>query len=158
MADNLISDALPLTHASLPKLQLLELRGNRLTTTASIRLVTLTELYLADNALTTLEGIASLAALKRLHVRGNRIASLAGFTHDMPALEYLNLRENPIDSLAELQWLAVLSKLRHVVLSGTPISAMGEYRLEPLVLVRSLARLDKAPFEEDEKNEAAEVR
>ena len=119
--------------------------------------MSLTELYLADNTITKLEGIAALTALKRLHLRGNRIATLDGFTHDMPALEYLNLRENPIDALAELQFLAVLTKLHHLVLAGTPISAMAEYRLEPLVLVRSLARLDKSAFEEDEKNEAAEV-
>ena len=73
--DNLIADALALQSSHVPSLRLLELRGNRLNNTISIRIATLTELYLAQNNISKLDGITSLVNLKRLHLRSNKARS-----------------------------------------------------------------------------------
>ena len=41
--------------------------------------------------------------------------------------------------------------------AGNAVTASGDYRLEPLVVIRTLDRLDKTKYEDDEKSEAAEV-
>jgi hypothetical protein len=41
--------------------------------------------------------------------------------------------------------------------AGNPIAAAQDYRLEPLIAIRTLNRLDKNVYEDDEKSEAKEV-
>jgi hypothetical protein len=63
----------------LPRLAVLDARGNRLRTTATINdLPALRELYLAENRISKVEGLAGLPALEVLHLRGNRIAAIGG--------------------------------------------------------------------------------
>lgn len=80
----------------------------------------LEELYLANNKITSLKGLADLPALKKLHVRGNLIAGFGepGDLPDLPALTYLNMRENKIDKdgpeidkCSEIEKLASLKSL-----------------------------------------------
>ena len=47
--------------------------------------------------------------------------------------------------------------LIRLTIPGNPVAASPEYRLEPLVAVRSLVRLDKQPYEEEEIADANEV-
>ena len=59
----------------------------------------LEELYVAQNAFTSLSGWESLPALKRLHCRRNKIEKVDEELPPLEALEYLNLRQNKIASL-----------------------------------------------------------
>uniref|UniRef100_A0A2D4ENT4 U2A'/phosphoprotein 32 family A C-terminal domain-containing protein n=1 Tax=Micrurus corallinus TaxID=54390 RepID=A0A2D4ENT4_MICCO len=76
----------------------------------------------------------------------------------MKSLQYLNLRGNTIAQVQELEKLQVLPMLRALVLLENPCSDESEYRVEALVLLPSLERLDKDFFEEEERNEAADIR
>jgi hypothetical protein len=48
--------------------------------------------------------------------------------------------------------------LAGLTLSGNPVASAQDYRLEPLIAIRTLSRLDKNVYEDDEKSEAKEVR
>lgn len=50
-----------------------------------------------------------------------------------------------------------LPMIRALVLSSTPLASEDDYRLEILVTLRRLERLDKDEYSEEEKQEAEEV-
>ncbi|XP_006170847.1 leucine-rich repeat-containing protein 23 isoform X2 [Tupaia chinensis] len=79
----------------LNSLHTLELRGNQLESTLGINLPKLKNLYLAQNALKKVEGLENLSNLITLHLRDNQIETLDGFSREMKALQYLNLRCGP---------------------------------------------------------------
>ncbi|XP_037766903.1 leucine-rich repeat-containing protein 23 isoform X2 [Chelonia mydas] len=142
----------------LTNLHTVELRGNKLETTAGLHLPKLKNLYLAQNFITHLEGLEELVQLTTLHLRDNKLETLDGFSQSMKCLQYLNLRGNGILNLQEMAKLQVLPMLRALVLMDNPCSDEGEYRMEALVLLPRLERLDKDFFEEDERAEAEETR
>lgn len=63
----------------------------------------LEQLYLANNAVSTLTGCEGLTSLKFLHLRRNKIEKIEeeGLS-EFPALEYLNLRSNKIPDLGNM--------------------------------------------------------
>ncbi|XP_006124205.1 leucine-rich repeat-containing protein 23 isoform X1 [Pelodiscus sinensis] len=142
----------------LTDLHTLELRGNRLETTAGLHLPKLKNLYLAQNSITRLEGLEDLVQLTTLHLRDNRIETLDGFSKRMKCLQYLNLRGNVVLNLQEMAKLQVLPMLRALVLMDNPCFDEGGYRMEALVLLPRLERLDKDFYEEDERTEADDIR
>ncbi|KAL8202780.1 UNVERIFIED_CONTAM: hypothetical protein K2H54_025244, partial [Gekko kuhli] len=142
----------------LSNLHTLELRSNSLKTTAGLDLPKLKNLYLAQNSISHLEGLEDLTQLTTLHLRDNMLESLDGFSESMKALQYLNLRGNAIAQIEEVAKLQKLPMLRALVLLDNPCSDEGEYRLEVLVLLPRLERLDKDFFEEDERLDAEDVR
>ncbi|XP_074015569.1 leucine-rich repeat-containing protein 23 [Numenius arquata] len=89
---NKIQTALGLSHGQLFSLQTLELRGNMLESTAGLNLSKLKNLYLAQNAIRSLEGLEGLGQLTTLHLRDNKLKTLDGFCSSMKCLQYLNLR------------------------------------------------------------------
>ncbi|KAM6144584.1 leucine-rich repeat-containing protein 23 [Phoenicopterus ruber ruber] len=155
---NKIERALGLSHGQLFSLQILELRGNKLESTAGLNLPKLKNLYLAQNAIRSLEGLEGLGQLATLHLRDNQLETLDGFCSSMKRLQYLNLRNNGISSLQEVAKLQVLPMLQALVLSDNPCSDEPNYRLEVLVLLPHLQRLDKELFEQDERVEANKIR
>uniref|UniRef100_A0A803THG3 Leucine-rich repeat-containing protein 23 n=1 Tax=Anolis carolinensis TaxID=28377 RepID=A0A803THG3_ANOCA len=142
----------------LSNLHTLELRGNNLKSTTGFDLPKLKNLYLAQNSLTYLEGLTELGQLTTLHLRDNQLETLDGFSEDMKSLQYLNLRGNAISQIQELTKLLVLPMLRALVLLDNPCSEEGDYRIEVLVQLPRLERLDKDFFEEDERAEAEDIR
>ncbi|XP_067402442.1 leucine-rich repeat-containing protein 23 [Emydura macquarii macquarii] len=142
----------------LMNLHTLELRGNKLETTAGLHLPKLKNLYLAQNFISHLEGLEDLVQLTTLHLRDNKLETLDGFSRSMKCLQYLNLRGNAILNLQEMAKLQVLPMLRALVLMDNACADESEYRLEALVLLPRLERLDKDFFEEDERAEAEETR
>lgn len=145
--------------ATLPNLQTLQMRSNQLTNSAGLEnFKNLKHLYLGANNITSLEGISTLASLELLHLRDNQIADLAEDFKDgsLQKLRYINLRANNISSFDEIKKLSVLPKLTELVLLDNPIVEEDDYRLETLVRVRRLGRLDKDPFDEDEREQAQE--
>uniref|UniRef100_A0A8C4U9C3 Leucine-rich repeat-containing protein 23 n=1 Tax=Falco tinnunculus TaxID=100819 RepID=A0A8C4U9C3_FALTI len=155
---NKIETALGLSHGRLFSLQILELRRNKLESTAGLSLPMLKSLYLAQNAIWSLEGLEELGQLTTLHLRDNHIETLDGFCSSMKCLQYLNLRNNGISSFQEVAKLQVLPMLQALVLLDNPCSDEPDYRLEVLVLLPHLQRLDKEFFEQDERAEANKIR
>ncbi|XP_060618585.1 leucine-rich repeat-containing protein 23 isoform X1 [Anolis sagrei] len=142
----------------LSNLHTVELRGNNLKSTTGLDLPKLKNLYLAQNSITQLEGLTELGQLTTLHLRDNQLETLDGFSEDMKSLQYLNLRGNAISQMQELAKLLVLPMLRALVLLDNPCSEEGDYRIEVLVQLPRLERLDKDFFEEDERAEAEDIR
>jgi len=142
---------------TLSNITTLELRGNKLTTTAGINLPTLKNLYLAANQITTIEGLDGLEKLQKLHIRDNQIANLDGFTEGLKSLQYINIRGNSISDLKELKKLTCLPMLRAVVLTDNPCMEEEGYRIEVLMILRKLERLDKEEYQAEERDEAEEM-
>ncbi|XP_062895361.1 leucine-rich repeat-containing protein 23 [Mobula hypostoma] len=141
----------------LTSLHTLELRGNQLESTLGINLPHLRRLYLAGNNIVSLEGLESLVGLQTLHLRENQIEKLDGFSERMASLQYLNLRGNQIIDVQQLKSLRCLPKLRALILAENPCTEDDSYRLEALILLPALHRLDKESFIPEERDEAAEV-
>ncbi|XP_008497387.1 leucine-rich repeat-containing protein 23 [Calypte anna] len=154
---NKIQTLLGLSHGQLFSLQILELRGNKIEKTAGLNLPKLKDLYLAQNAIQSLEGLEGLGQLTTLHLRDNQLETLDGFCSSMKCLQYLNLRSNRINNLKEVAKLQVLPSLQVLVLLDNPCSDEQNYRIEVLVLLPNLQRLDKELVEEDEQAEAKKI-
>lgn len=142
----------------LSNLHTLELRGNHLKSTAGISLPKLKNLYLAQNSITKIEGLEGMTQLTTLHLRDNLLEVLDGFSPRMKSLQYLNLRGNGVMQIQEVSKLQMLPMLRALVLLDNPCSDEGDYRVEALVLLPGLERLDKDFFEAEERAEADEIR
>jgi len=148
---------------ALCKLSTLELRGNQLTTTAGLGLPKLQRLYLGENQITEITDLDKCTALKILHLRGNgsdtnQIESLDGFSKNMVALQYLNLRGTKVAALKpEIKKIKCLPMLRGLILKDSPVSKEEEYRIEVIMSIRNLERLDKDIFTEEERQEAQEL-
>ncbi|XP_063290235.1 leucine-rich repeat-containing protein 23 [Pelobates fuscus] len=143
--------------SKLCSLHTLELRGNQLQSTAGLNLPNLRELYLAQNNIKSLEGLEYLVHLTSLHLRDNQLETLDGFSEKMQALQYLNIRGNLISNLLEIPKLQCLPMLRALVLRENPCDEEDGYRMEVLIALPNLQRLDKEFFEEEERMEAAET-
>nr|XP_033780073.1 leucine-rich repeat-containing protein 23 [Geotrypetes seraphini] len=144
--------------AKLENLHTLELRGNKLASTAGILLPNLRNLYLAENAIKRLEGLEGLVQLQTLHVRDNELETLDGFSGSMKSLQYLNIRGNQISRTKELQKLGCLRGLRALAMFDNPCTETDDYRMEALIAVPQLERLDKDFFLEEERTTADEMR
>ena len=72
-------------------------------------------------------------------------------------LNSLILRGNLISDYKEVKKLQVLPKLKALVLLDTPLTENGDYRLEVLISVRRLERLDKDEYLQEERSEAETI-
>ncbi len=111
-------------------------------------------LFIAANQINTLVDLDELKNLSALHLRDNKLDRLDGFSDKLAALQYINLRGNLISDYAEVKKLQVVPKLRAIVLLDTPLTENGDYRLEVLISVRRLERLDKDEYLQEERTEA----
>lgn len=62
-----------------------------------------------------------------------------------------------ISDYKEVKKLQVLPKLKALVLLDTPLTENGDYRLEVLISVRRLERLDKDEYLQEERSEAENI-
>uniref|UniRef100_A0A8D0E0T2 Leucine-rich repeat-containing protein 23 n=1 Tax=Salvator merianae TaxID=96440 RepID=A0A8D0E0T2_SALMN len=156
----------------LPKLKNLYLAQNSITHLEGLEdLGQLTTLHLRDNQLETLNGFAeSMKSLQYINLRVYHILQELM----KPLMAKINLqvwlfvswrgvipdeaRGNAIGQIQELAKLHVLPMLRALVLLENPCSDEGDYRMEALVLLPRLERLDKDFFDEDERTEADDIR
>uniref|UniRef100_A0A915EUK6 Leucine rich repeat containing protein 23 n=1 Tax=Echinococcus canadensis TaxID=519352 RepID=A0A915EUK6_9CEST len=90
-----------------------------------------------------------------LHLRGNGLRSLQGFTREaFASLKYLNLRDNRIANLEDLENLRELVSLEHLILTGNPVERMKKFRIELLILNIGLRRIDKEDYWAEDVEEA----
>ncbi|XP_065647243.1 leucine-rich repeat-containing protein 23 isoform X3 [Hydra vulgaris] len=143
--------------ANLSYLAVLELRGNKLTSTKCTYPQSLKMLYLAENAIEEIQDVSQLTHLNTLHLRNNRITNLNGFSENMKNLQYLNLRMNNISELYEINKLKCLPMLRALILIDNPICYEESYRVEVLVILRRLERLDHDVYVDEERKDAEEI-
>ena len=71
-------------------------------------------------------------------------------------LKYINFRANSLSKFDEIKKLSVLPSLEALVLLDNPIIDEEDYRLEVLIRCRRLIRLDKDPYDEDERDQCQE--
>ncbi|KAK3702241.1 hypothetical protein QZH41_016769 [Actinostola sp. cb2023] len=161
---NEIVEVAGLDAVKLNRLAILELRGNKLMNTNGLNITNLKELYLGANTIKAIEGFDRLEHLTKLHLRDNQIDKLDGFSENMKNLQYLNLRGNSISDVKEVNKIKCLPLLRAVllmaqshVISENPVSDEDDYRIEVLISLRRLERLDKDEYTDDERQEAEEV-
>jgi hypothetical protein len=74
----------------------------------------------------------------------NQISTLSPFV-SCYRLRELHLRENSIADIAELQYLADIPSLRHLVLSENPIASNPGYRDQVIGMLPQLESLDSLP-------------
>ncbi|NXD21608.1 LRC23 protein, partial [Spelaeornis formosus] len=158
LKENEIQTVLGLSQNLLFSLKVLELRGNKIKTTAGLGVSKLNKLYLAKNTIYSLEGLEEFEQLETLHLRDNKLEALDGFSESMKCLQYLNLRSNGIKSFQEVEKLQVLPMLQTLVLMDNPCAEERDYRLEVLSRLPKLQRLDKESIEEEEREEAEKIR
>lgn len=107
--------------------------------------------------ITSLEDLGNLKNLSALHLRDNKLENLDGFSDNMESVQYINLRGNMLANFSEINKLQILPKLRALVLLDNPLTENSDYRLEVLISVRRLERLDKDEYLEEERTEAEEI-
>lgn len=81
----------------------------------------LTELYLANNSIVSLAGWELMPALKKLHLRRNKVEK---WDEEQPLhenLEWINLRANKIPNLEFLAQLLKLEKLVDLNVLNNPV-------------------------------------
>lgn len=157
LKSNAIFQVTGLDPNKLKKLKVLELRSNKIINTKGLELPSLVRLYLAANNINRIEGLPILEHLTFLHLRDNNIEVLDGFSENLKHLQYLNLRQNNVSEMSEVAKLKCLPLLRALVLLDNPVCLENGYRIEVLILLRKLERLDKEPINEEERQEAEEI-
>lgn len=155
--NNVIKEITGLDATKLSRLHTLELRGNKLESSDGIYLPNLKNLFLAANIIKRIEGMGRLTGLTTLHLRDNQLENLEGFSDDQKGLQYINMRGNLVTTVKESAKLKVLPILRAMVLSENPCADEDDYRLETLIGIRTLERLDKDEYTEEERTEAEEI-
>nr|CAB3263514.1 axonemal leucine-rich repeat protein [Phallusia mammillata] len=154
---NLITEISSLSPKTLSNLHTLELRGNKLESTRGFYLPNLKNLYLAGNLLKQVEDLDKLESLTTLHLRDNQIDKLDGFPPSLKKLQYINFRGNNITDLKEITKLVNLPFLRALVMNDNPCLEEDGYRIEILIILRRLERLDKEEYSEEERAEAEDI-
>ena len=84
----------------------------------------LEELYLANNVIASLTGVEGLTALKKLHLRHNKIEKIEDevpFEEMYPALEYLNLRTNKVPEMDDVHKILKFPALVDLNILNCPI-------------------------------------
>jgi len=158
LSENKIESVADLTSEKVPQLEELRLLSNGLMSMDTITVHTLTSLYMDANNLENLVGIGALVNLEKLYLKGNQIVSLDGLTADLKALQHLDLAENQVKEMKEIEKLSVLTGLTELIFADNHVSEDPQYRMEVLVSVAGIQKLDDEVFEEDERGEAFTLR
>lgn len=133
-------------------IEILELRKNKLRKLKGIAATkNLRQMYVCENELTDIRGLESLPNLQKLSVRNNKLKGiLSPFPH-LPALTYLNLRENQIAKLEELR--KIDTHVTGVNVLQNPVSdELGEnLKKEAVYLMPHLVKINKSDITIEER-------
>ncbi|KAI8930289.1 hypothetical protein BC831DRAFT_440006 [Entophlyctis helioformis] len=149
--DNQLKD---LVLEDFPELMHLEARANKLKDTGRLNTPKIQRLYLGGNEVASLTNLDTIPTLQLLHLRANKIESLDGLSSKLTSLTYLNLRSNKVATLAEVDKLKVLPALRILILAENPVDQVENYRLEVVMRLGKLERLDKEMISPEEREDA----
>lgn len=128
---------------SLAQLRQLDIQHNRLTSLGDglLHLANLEELYLAWNAIDSLQGLPVPSSLNTVDLSKNNIVSLEGVEHQ-PTLEELWLSYSQVTTFESLAPLQRLSQLSCLYLEHSPLAKDYEYRKVVTRMLPSLQQLD----------------
>lgn len=129
-----------------PNLIKLSAGGNRMRSTLAQWSCSIQFLFLIKCKIRKVEGLENLVNLHTLHLRGNRIKKLHGFTWHLQSLSYLNLRDNKISNLRQFKRLRPLRKLRTLIVTGCPFEenkTEEKARWSILYAYKNLKRINK---------------
>ena len=102
----------------------------------------LTELYLSENGLTTIAGVAALKELRILDVAQNRLADITG-VEALAALEEFWCNDNKIEDWEQVKKLASShAPLDTVYFENNPIAATEGYRARLKEILPTLTQID----------------
>ncbi|OAF66789.1 Leucine-rich repeat-containing protein 23 [Intoshia linei] len=132
-----------ISETTLLNVHTLELRSNKIKSINGINMPNLRNLFMAANRITLLSGISNMVQLSTLHLRDNAVENLEG--------------SNKILHIAELKKLVLLPALTSLMMMDNPVNDEEDYRLESLILLRKLDRLDKEMYTREERIEAQEI-
>jgi len=158
--------ALPASLSSCTKLRVLEVRDNKLTTTAGIEgLDELEEAQFARNEISDL-CLGKMPQLRTLTLGTNQITSLSAFAENVARLETLDLSANQMAAACveggsrgakDIANLAGLSCLQTLTLTESPITGAEGFRRHVYAALPKLATLDGEPYAEDDQEPPPEI-
>jgi len=82
-------------------------------------------LYAAQNQFTALSGWDGMPALKRLHLRRNKIEKVDEELVPLEALEYLNLRANKVAAMDQLERLFKNPAIKDINVLNNPVETQS---------------------------------
>lgn len=136
-------------------LKMLDISENHITHVENMDDLHLEALYLAQNQLTTLDGISTLSKLQVLNVKHNEIKSLAALSaEDIPRLRKLCISENQVCHISEVEKLQSFPFLCDLFLAPNPITDLPYYRAQILHRLPRLRWLDELAVSAEEKVKA----
>ena len=147
LQDNYLSDISSIS--SLPKLELLKLSNNQLTSLPHLSLPKMRELWLEGNYLVEIpSSVSELPSLERLWLDRNKISTLEFLPSKFASLLRLSLRTNKLSKLADT--IGILSKLERLWVDENRLSFLPA-SLGKLTNLRTLSlcanKLEQVPSE-----------
>ena len=122
----------------------------------------LEQLYMANNAVTVLSGWEGMPALKKLHLRRNKIEKIDEELPPLENLEYINLRANKIPNMETLEKLFKNPLLRDISVLNNPVeqNSSSFYILVAEVLIKNpkIKRFCKLEISETNQLEAVNLK
>lgn len=113
---------------------------------------------LTDNDIPTLQNLPLMPRLQTLLLARNRITAIQpSIVSNIPNLYTLVLAENRIKQLADLDVLAQLRRLTHLVLKGCPVVRVEHYRYWVLWRCPNVRFLDYSKVKQVERDKANEM-
>ncbi|CAE8623397.1 unnamed protein product, partial [Polarella glacialis] len=134
------------------ELRMLDLSENYIRHLENLDDLDLRTLLLAQNRLTSLEGVALLSKLHVLDVQHNNITSVSALrSEDIPRLRKLKVADNRISQIDELANLASFSFLSDLNVQPNPVSQLPYYRAQVLHRLPRLRSLDSRVVSAEER-------
>jgi Leucine-rich repeat (LRR) protein len=122
----------------------------------------LEQLYMANNAVTVLSGWEGMPALKKLHLRRNKIEKIDEELPPLENLEYINLRANKIPNMETLEKLFKNPLLRDISVLNNPVeqnsSSFNILVAEVLIKNPKIKRFCKLEISETNQLEAVNLK
>lgn len=109
----------------------------------------LKELYLSNNQMESIKGMAKLENLRILDLSLNKIRKLVGLVN-LLSLRSLNMAKNCIKNVREIDYLENLMYLSHLDFSYNPIQERRYYRTQVIYKLLMLQTLDGTPLTSEE--------
>lgn len=122
----------------------------------------LEQLYMANNAVTVLSGWEGMPALKKLHLRRNKIEKIDEELPPLENLEYINLRANKIPNMETFEKLFKNPLLRDISVLNNPVeqnsSSFNILVAEVLIKNPKIKRFCKLEISETNQLEAVNLK